>query len=202
MKTVRCCFFDIGNVCIFFDRMKMVDALALCCKVTPDTILEFLEEGTTQKYESGLLSFDEIYILFEKRLGRQLSPQAIKKALCAGFSANPDIEPLIWRLKKANIPMFAISNTCDVHFEHLYKHFAILRLFTGYILSYEAKALKPSPLIFQKAIEKSGFLPSNCFFVDDIPEFAEAAEKMGMHGYTFEDAYALESKLISLEVIQ
>ena len=180
----------------------MVHALALCCDVTPDTILQFLEEGTAQKYESGLLSFDEIYILFEKRLGKQLSPQALKKALCAGFSANPDIEPLIWRLKKANIPMFAISNTCDVHFEHLYKHFAILRLFQGYILSYEVKALKPSPLIFQKAVEKSGFLPSTCFFVDDIPEFTLAAEKMGISSYAFQDAYALESKLIGLKVIQ
>lgn len=200
-SPIRCCFFDIGNVCIFFNRMKMVEALAAVCRVTADSICQFLEEGVTEKYETGQLSFDEIYILFEKRVGKQLAPNDLKKALCAGFSPNPDIEPLIWKLKRANIPIFGLSNTCDAHFEFLYKHYPILRLFQGYILSYEVKAMKPNPRIFKKAVERAGFTPSSCFFVDDVPEFAQAACESGLYGYTFQDAYALESKLIELKVI-
>lgn len=181
--------------------MKMIQELALVCHTTVDHILQFLEEGVNARYETGHLSFDEVYILFEKWVGRQLSPTAVKKALCSGFSLNTEIEPLIWKLKKAGIPLFALSNTCDVHFDYLHKQYAMLRLFHGFILSYEVGAMKPSPRIFQKAIEKSGFLPSNCFFVDDVPEFADAAEDFGLVSAVFQDAYVLDSKLISLGVI-
>lgn len=201
MSKIRCCFFDIGGVLIHFNRMKMIEDLADVCRTSADHILQFLEEGVNARYETGHLSFDEIYILFEKWVGKQLSPTAIKKAFCSAFSLNTEIEPLIWKLKKASIPLFALSNTCDVHFDYLHKQYPMLRLFTGFILSYEVGAMKPSPRIFQKAIEKSGFLPSNCFFVDDIPEFTHAAEEFGIVSATFQDAYALESKLIELGVI-
>lgn len=201
MSKIRCCFFDIGGVLVHFNRMKMIEELARVCHTTIDHILGFLEEGVGLKYETGHLSFDEIYLLFEKWVGTQLSPVAVKKALCSGFSLNNEIEPLIWKLKKANIPLFALSNTCDVHFDYLHKQYAILRLFHGFILSYEVGFMKPSPHIFQKAIEKSGFLPSNCFFVDDVPEFTHAAEDFGLVSTLFQDVYALESKLIELGVI-
>lgn len=201
MNKIRCCFFDIGGVLVHFNRMKMIEELARVCHTSVDHILQFLEEGVSAKYETGHLSFDEIYILFEKWIGKQLSPAAVKKAFCSGFSLNTEIEPLIWKLKKAGIPLYALSNTCDVHFDYLHKQYATLRLFHGFILSYEVGALKPNARIYQKAIEKSGFLPSNCFFVDDVPEFTQAGEDFGLVTATFQDAYALESKLIELGAI-
>lgn len=201
MSQIRCCFFDIGGVLVHFNRMHMIKELARVCHTSPDHILQFLEEGVNAKYETGHLSFDEVYILFEKWVGKQLPPQAIKKALCSSFTLNNEIEPLIWKLKKAQIPLFALSNTCDVHFDYLYKQYAMLRLFKGFILSYEVGAMKPSPRIFQNALEKAGFLPSNCFFVDDIPEFVDAGEHFGFSSALFQDSYVLESKLIELGVI-
>lgn len=198
---IRCCFFDIGNVCVFFDERKTIDTVAYLCGLTPEAIESFMwDEGIAHRYDTGALRFNEIHTLLEKKCSRKILPKDLRKAFCVGFSANPEIEPIIWNLKKKNIPMFAISNTCDVHFEHLYKHYPILRLFTGYILSYEARSLKPEPKIFQLALVKAGVAAKDCFYVDDIQEYTEIGQKMGMKVAVYRDARLLEKRLGELGI--
>ena len=44
---------------------------------------------------------------------------------------------------------------------------------------------KPDPEIFTMTAEKLGVRPDECLFIDDIPAFVAAAEKIGMHGFAY-----------------
>ena len=50
-----------------------------------------------------------------------------------------------------------------------------------YTYSYELGVLKPNVLMFQDALEKSGFKPEECIFIDDQIKNLEAAGSLGIH---------------------
>jgi HAD superfamily hydrolase (TIGR01509 family) len=55
--------------------------------------------------------------------------------------------------------------------------------------------MKPQPEIYQAAIECAGCRPEECFYTDDIPEFIEAAKRLGIDAVQFESAAQLEREL-------
>jgi HAD superfamily hydrolase (TIGR01509 family) len=55
--------------------------------------------------------------------------------------------------------------------------------------------MKPSPLIYQKAIEAAGCHPSECFFTDDIQDYVEGAKREGIDAVQFQSATQIEAEL-------
>lgn len=53
-------------------------------------------------------------------------------------------------------------------------------LFDQVIASGDIGIEKPDPLIYQRAAIELGVEPSECLFIDDIPEYCAAAERVGM----------------------
>ena len=73
-----------------------------------------------------------------------------------------------------------VSNTNALHFEMLRETYGhLLRHFDDLVLSYEVRAMKPQPEIFQAAVERAGCLPQECFYTDDIAAYVEAARRDG-----------------------
>ena len=59
-------------------------------------------------------------------------------------------------------------------------------LYDGAFFSGEVLALKPQPIIYQMFFERFGLEPSECFFIDDVPENTEAAIQCGMDAWCFD----------------
>ena len=59
-------------------------------------------------------------------------------------------------------------------------------LYDGAFFSGEVLALKPQPIIYQMFFERFGLEPSECFFIDDVPENTGAAIKCGMDAWCFD----------------
>ena len=55
--------------------------------------------------------------------------------------------------------------------------------------------MKPSPVIYRKAIELAGCLPAQCFFTDDIEEYVEGARREGIDAVQFQSAAQLQQEL-------
>lgn len=196
---ISCVFFDIGNVCIYYDQIKSLQSVAHLSGLSVDALEKLLEnEKLMQRYSVGGITFSELHKTLEKRSGRRMMPNDLRKALCMGFSSNPEIEPLLWSLKKRNIPMYAISNTCEAHFDHLYKMYPVLRLFQGYILSHEVHCEKPDPKIFMEALAKAGVAAKNCVYIDDIKAFVDSAKELGIPSFVYRDMRQLEKDLGSI----
>ena len=81
-----------------------------------------------------------------------------------------------------------LSNTNAIHFEMIRADAASCGISTALVLSHEAGAMKPTPLIYQKAVEAAGCLPEECFFTDDIPEYVEGARRYGIDAVQFRSA--------------
>jgi len=67
-------------------------------------------------------------------------------------------------------------------------------------LSFDLKGMKPVPRLFEDSLRKLDLSAEACVFIDDRPEFAEAATQFGMHGITYTDHPNLIRELEKLDV--
>jgi putative hydrolase of the HAD superfamily len=60
-------------------------------------------------------------------------------------------------------------------------------LFDDLVLSCEHLLLKPQKEIYQLVLQRAGYQPHECLFVDDVPANAEGADKAGMRQFVFQN---------------
>ena len=193
LKTL---IFDMGKVIIPFDFKRGYDRMAPHCSYAPDQIPERLRTcDLVYRFESG-----------------EVDPQTFVKELCGILDLNCSFEEFreIWGsvfLPETLIPedmlaslrgryrLLLLSNTNALHYPLLLESYPILGQFHDHILSYQVGAMKPSPKIYQAAIDAAGCAPEECFFTDDIPAYVEAARQHGIDAVQFESCEQIQSEL-------
>lgn len=193
IKTV---IFDLGRVIVPFDFQRGYTRLEpLCGLKTGEIRAKIGASGLVPRYESGEIESEAFVAELSECIG-----------LKAGFSEFCDIwmsiflpETLISEEMLAEIRtghrLVLLSNTNRIHFEGIRANYPLLRQFHQFVLSYEAGAMKPSPIIYRKAIEAAQCEASECFFTDDIPEYVEGAKQMGIDAVQFQSAAQIREEL-------
>jgi putative hydrolase of the HAD superfamily len=64
--------------------------------------------------------------------------------------------------------------------------------------SFEFKARKPTPLVFQRILSRYSVPASRAIFIDDYDEFVNGARNAGLSGIHFTDADQLSGELHAL----
>jgi putative hydrolase of the HAD superfamily len=82
--------------------------------------------------------------------------------------------------------MGVLSNTDPLHVAYMEATYGFLKLFPVRIYSCRVGASKPDPIIYKKALEACKARAQEAVYVDDIPSYAEAAERLGMRGIVFD----------------
>jgi FMN phosphatase YigB (HAD superfamily) len=196
MSQIQAVIFDLGKVLIGFDFQRGYDRMqALCGYPVAEVRRRIGATGLVPQLESGQVGSRE----FVERLGKALDVTFDFSQFCEIWSSVflPGTlvpESLVLGLKK-RYPLVLLSNTNEMHFEMLERTYPILGHFEKRALSHEVKAMKPSPMIYQKAVELAGCRPEECFFTDDIPEYVEGARKVGIDAVQFQSAAQLEQEL-------
>jgi HAD superfamily hydrolase (TIGR01509 family) len=67
------------------------------------------------------------------------------------------------------------------------------------IYSCSVRASKPSPVVFQAALKAVKTPASQAVFIDDIPEYVQAARSLGLHGIQYLNPEQLRSDLRALD---
>jgi 2-haloacid dehalogenase len=93
--------------------------------------------------------------------------------------------------KKGLHRLLAITNWSAETFPIARRKFPFLDWFEGIVVSGEIKSRKPSPYIFQYAIETYQINPSRALFIDDTQENVDIAQSMGFQCIYFENATKL-----------
>lgn len=187
-------FFDLGNVLLFFDHYKMKQQVANCCRLSLKET-SFLFQKHLDAYERGAISTQTLYSDLLKG-GKTISFTDFTHALSNIFQPNFAVITLLEKLKARGIKLFILSNTCEAHFNFAKEHFSFLKLFDGFILSYEVGARKPERKIYQKALEVGNCSTQECFYIDDIPEFVKAALSFDIDSEIYLDPETLRQHLI------
>jgi putative hydrolase of the HAD superfamily len=193
---VRAVLFDLGKVIVPFDFMIGYRALEAECGLTPETIRRRIAEtGLVPQLETGLVEPREFVDRLCAGLGVGLSYARFCEIWSSIFSRQTLIPDSFLKHLHGKYRLVLVSNTNAIHFEMIRENYPLLRHFDALILSYEVQAMKPSPRIFEAAVRAAGYLPEECFFTDDIPEYVEAARAQGIDACVFEGFERLQQDL-------
>ncbi len=186
-KNIKVVFFDLGNVIICFNHMIAAEKIAKKTNKTSSEIYDlFFSSPLTVLFESGSIDenvfFEEVKDLLNIDGIDQNSFYEIWNDI---FWENKGILDLIRDIKLKFQKFFIVSNINKAHCEYIWDKFPVVRLADKIIASYEVGVLKPSPLIYRKAIEEAGCSPEEIFYTDDRSELVEAAGAMGINAKLF-----------------
>ena len=197
---IKAILFDLGNVLLNYDAVKAANRFAKACKVPRLKVwLHFFTSPTEKAYTRGKISSYEFYRHARQALKFPVNYQTFKRYWNDIFWENEGMESLLIRLKK-KYPLYLISNTNALHFNHIKKEFQILRHFKKTFPSHEVGHRKPEPEIYQKVLRKIKLEPQETVFIDDVQKFVDGARKVGMHAIRFRSKKQLMNSLEKLGV--
>lgn len=187
--------FDLGNVILPFEHRQMatklharsIDSERYSAKDIFDVMFDF-EKGLVNPYEEGLMSSDHFFSELKHAFQLDMDMDSFKDVWNPIFSENSMVNNAIVYLKEKGYPLFLLSNTNELHFSYIIEKYPVVHQFDEWLLSFEVGAKKPKRRIFEAIFEKMDIGPGEVFYIDDIPQYVEAAQQLGIQGMVFKDA--------------
>lgn len=187
VPEIKAVLFDLGNVLLNFDAFKAGRKFAKHCKVPLTKVwLHFFTSPTEKAYTRGKITSQQFYRFACQALKIPVSFSDFKHYWNDIFWENAGMDELLAKLKK-KYPLYLISNTNAMHFDHVRKNFKILRHFKKTFPSHEVGHRKPEAKIYQKVLKAIKLKPEETVFVDDVEKFVLGARKVGMHAIRFKN---------------
>jgi putative hydrolase of the HAD superfamily len=183
IKTI---IFDLGGVIVPLDFKRGYQAMeALCGHCAADIPKKIAATGLVPQFETGLVEPEEFARQICECLGLKTSYDEFCELWGSIFPPHTLIPESFLEALRERYRLLLLSNTNALHFSFIRKNYPLLRHLDHFILSYEVRAMKPSPEIYQAAIANSNCGAHECFFIDDVADNVEAARREGMDAARF-----------------
>jgi FMN phosphatase YigB (HAD superfamily) len=187
--------FDLGNVILPFEHrqiaVKLHETSRIQDRFTPDDLFKFLfdmDRGLVNPYEEGLMSSVDFFAKLREKYKLELEYDEFKDIWNIIFQEDSEVNNAILYLKNKGYPVFLLSNTNELHFSYIMERYPIVHSLDEWILSYEVGAKKPKQKIFDTIFEKTDTARGEVLYIDDVPEYVEAAKNYGLQGLVFKNA--------------
>jgi HAD superfamily hydrolase (TIGR01509 family) len=189
---LRAALFDVGNVLLFFSHDLMCNQLAEVYGCSRGEIRSTIfDSGLAADYDRGRVSTAELFARLSKLARQRVDPLTARRAAACIFTPNEAIVPLLEALRRSDVRLVVVSNTCEVHSSYFLDEYDLFGLFDGVVLSHRVGSVKPERGIFERALEVAGCGGEECIFVDDVPAYAAAARRLGIDATTYRGVAAL-----------
>ena len=200
IHDIKAVIFDLGNVLINYDVKRAARRFSEAGGISQIRIwAHFFLSRFEQAYTRGEISTLEFYRAASSVFKNPIPYETFKHYWNDIFWENPGMDRLLKRIKK-RYPLYLISNTNDLHFSYIKKHFGILRHFKKRFPSHEVGARKPDLRIYRRVLKKIGLRPEETVFIDDMKKFIAGARKAGMHAIRFKTRERLIKDLHKLGI--
>jgi len=186
--------FDMGHVFIDFDWDEVCAGFCKKSQKSYDDLKKAFLHCSKLGYESGKIDTAGFLAELNKWLGCDLSHEEFRDLWVATFEENQEMATLLSTLKEQR-PLYLLSNTNEVHYDHVQDRFNVERHFDELILSYKVGSVKPDHAIYHEVLQRSGLKASDCLFIDDLAQNIRAAEEVGLHTVHFTSVADLKQRL-------
>ena len=184
IKTI---IFDFGNVIGKFTNEIFIGRVSNLTGKSKEEIFELIykKSGLPEKFETGLISGQEFFEELSKLCGLKINYEELKDIYSKDkFTLIEGMMELIESLK-ANYKIGLLSNTSEWDFDYMMKTVPMIKTFDTITTSFEVKAMKPNPKIWEEALNKLQLKAEECVYTDDILEYVQAAKNLGLNAVQF-----------------
>jgi epoxide hydrolase-like predicted phosphatase len=194
--VIKTILFDLGNVIFPFDFRRAYAKLGPLCSCPVAEISGRLRStDLVRRFETGRIAAEPFVSELSKLIGLEATYSEFCDLWTSVFFEDTLVPDALIASLADRHRLLVLSNTNPIHFSMLKAKYPLLGHFDDFVLSYEVGALKPDAEIYQKAIQRAGCRPEECFFTDDIAINVDAARDNGMDAVRFQSAPQLEEEL-------
>lgn len=196
----RAILFDFGGVLVEWDGIRPLIDLTEGRLSVEEARLFWLHSPSVRKFETGRCNQDEFARAAVEELKAEVSPsEFLARFTSWDRGPFPGARELIARLQN-RLPLYCLSNNNPIHWalphlQELASHFAET------FVSFEMGIMKPDETAFQYVADRIPEPIERVLFLDDNPECAEAAMKVGFMARTVRGVSEVETALAEVEVI-
>lgn len=200
-KLTQAIIFDLGNVLIHFNAVRAARRFSRETGVPFEKVWKhFFISRIEKAYTRGEITTQAFFNHACKAFHCRMDFKTFARLWNDIFWENRGIRPILKGLAK-HYPLYLISNTNELHFDHLQKTFPeILGRFRQMFPSHRVGRRKPDPRIYWKVLRTIKRRPEETLFVDDMPKFVNAARRIGMKGIRFRSNAGLRKELRRLGI--
>lgn len=192
--------FDMGHVFVDFDWEEVCNGFCMASGRSREELKKGLHHVSQLGYESGKISTSGFLDELNKMLDASLTLEEFAELWVRTFTENEEMAELLTLLKEQR-PLYLLSNTNEIHYEHLQSRFNVARHFDELVLSYKVGSVKPEPVIYEEVLRRSKLPAEQCLFIDDLEANVVAANNLGMNTIRFEGVQHLKTQLKKLGFI-
>jgi putative hydrolase of the HAD superfamily len=193
---IRNVVFDVGGVLLQWDPPAFI------ARVAPDPAQqalirrEIFEHPEWHEFDRGTIDVERATTHFGARAG--LTPDQMRALL---QTANESLHPiagtvqLVEDLAAAGAHLYVLSNMPVSTYRYLTRRHAFFGHFRDLVISGAILMIKPEPAIYEHLVEKTGIVPAESVFIDDLLENVIAARECGLHAIQFKGPDAARAEL-------
>lgn len=204
-STPKAVIFDIGRVIVRLDVKRALTPIATAMRgaadqpakrFSPEDAWEIIRaDQRWLDWQEGRLLPAEWHAHLMRRLKLSLSYEEFRDAWNLVLDPELILSESLFVGLAARCRLALLSNTDPIHVAYLEQHFSFGRHFPVRIYSCTVGTSKPSPVIYQAALESLGVAAHEAVYIDDIQEFVDVARQMGFDAIRFENRELLELEL-------
>lgn len=184
---IKTLIFDFGQ--IFIDLQPEVAFQKLKHLGIGDFTAEMLENNL--KYETGQITSQEFLQFYQKQFPEEKLQTIVEtwNAVLGDFPLHR-LHFLEDLAAQKRFRLILLSNTNELHLQCIAERFSFfedfIACFDRIYFSHEIGMRKPDSAIYQLVMEENKLNPQECFFIDDLKENTEAAEKAGISSWNLD----------------
>ncbi len=198
---MRAIIFDIGRVLVRVNVARATSGLADGLSRSPEEVWSAIQNDPLWRdWQEGRVSPRDWHLHLAKRLGTKLNFDQFVEVWNRALDPSPIHEDGFLEKLGKKYRLAVLSNTDPLHVAHMERTYSFLSYFPVHIYSCRVGASKPDPVIYKEALQACKVRAQQAVYVDDIPAYAEAADRLGMRGIVFQSPDQLHSDLRILGV--
>jgi glucose-1-phosphatase len=200
--AIRALIFDIGRVLVRIDPTRATQGLATGGSLSTAELWTAIEKDPRwPDWQEGRISARDWYLHLARRLGGDFTFEQFTEAWNRVLDPKPIHEDAFFEKLSKRYRLALLSNTDPIHVRHLETSYHFFTFFPTRIYSCAVAASKPNPLIYREALRSLKIQAQEAVYIDDVPAYVEAAQRLGMGGIRFQSPGKLIADLASLGVV-
>jgi HAD superfamily hydrolase (TIGR01509 family) len=200
-RKFRAIIFDIGRVLIRIDISRAVAGLVEGHSLSPQEIWSALENDPRwPDWQEGRISPRDWHLHVNQRLGGSLSFEQFTEAWNRALDPKSIQDNSFLKKLAQSYRLAFLSNTDPIHVAHMESTYDFFQFFPTRVYSCSIGASKPNPLIYRQALKACKVQACEAVYIDDVPAYAEAAQRLGMIGIVFQSPAQLGADLLRVGV--
>lgn len=173
--------FDMGNVLVRYQPADFIKGYTSHPEEQRLLVNEIFGSVEWLQFDRGAISKDEMAVKICQRLPIEHhgTVSEILTHWYEGLQPIEEISEIVRQLKEQGYRLYILSNASQDYY-HFRSIIPTLELFDGEFVSSDWQLLKPEKAIYQSFYSHFQLVPSECYFIDDIPMNVECSRRTGM----------------------